>query len=323
MRVAGSNLLARLGRRTAQLVTYAAWPANRVLTQRADPAAPLRPPPIFIVGAPRSGSTVLYQLMANQWDVMYVSNLAALFYHSLAVGLRVHAAVIGDRPFNRFDSVHGRTPGLEGPSECGRCWHRWFPRDRDFVAAGEIPADAVHDLRRTFIAIATAHRRPLLIKNLNCGQRLQVLRQALPEALIIVCRREPVANAVSILNGRLDATGSRERWWSVRPRHMHDIRSRPYWEQVVHQVHALEEQTWHDLQDWPAEQWTTMQYDALCNDPAGELARLRAFLATGGASLDGRRGAELPSLRAGDPRTRDPDDLSRVRDAVAALQWLP
>jgi len=37
-------------------------------------------PPIFIVGAPRSGSTLLYQLLAYYYNFSYFTNYSSLFY---------------------------------------------------------------------------------------------------------------------------------------------------------------------------------------------------------------------------------------------------
>lgn len=312
---------ARALRRIGSLAAYCVWPLDRWLLRQVPPGAPVHPAPIFIVGAPRSGSTVLYQIMANHFDIAYISNLAGYFYHSLGVGIRLHRVLLGDGPFNCFESEYGRTPGLSGPAEVGRFWHRWFPRNRDYVKDGEYPPSHFTDLRRTFIEVTRASGRAFLIKNLNCSQRLEVLRQVLPEALVVFCRRDPVANAASLLNGRAMVNGGKDAWWSVRPREIEALRTLPYWEQVVRQVHAIEQQITADLSAWPARQWTIVRYEVLCEDVRGEVARLRAFLAAGGAEVQDRPGARLPELRCSTPRTREPEDLERIRTAVAELVW--
>ena len=42
--------------------------------------------PVFIIGSPRSGSTILYQLITNYLDVLYVDNLINLSRGNLFFG---------------------------------------------------------------------------------------------------------------------------------------------------------------------------------------------------------------------------------------------
>ena len=37
-------------------------------------------PPIFIIGAPRSGSTLLYQVLINNFKLSYIPNISSIFY---------------------------------------------------------------------------------------------------------------------------------------------------------------------------------------------------------------------------------------------------
>ena len=49
-----------------------------------DTEEKLEYPPIFIIGAPRSGSTLLYQVLTDYFEVGYISNLHAHFFGSPA-----------------------------------------------------------------------------------------------------------------------------------------------------------------------------------------------------------------------------------------------
>ena len=85
--------------------------------------------PVFIIGAPRTGSTFLYQSITNSLDVAYIDNLVELFYDSFCAGFFISKALYGNKPHNNFVSYHGNTRrlgGLHAPSECGAFWYRWL-----------------------------------------------------------------------------------------------------------------------------------------------------------------------------------------------------
>src|SRR6056297_1278708 len=81
---------------------------------------PLKHQPVFIIGAPRTGSTILYQALTNLYDVLYIDNLVCRFHRNLFLGFRVSNRIYGAKPHNSFSSYHGRTRGGHSPSECGQ-----------------------------------------------------------------------------------------------------------------------------------------------------------------------------------------------------------
>lgn len=284
-----------------------------------DLAARISPPPILIVGAPRSGSTLLYQLLTNSFEIGYQSNLMCMFFRTPSLGLDAHERLFGQSAFNVFQSSHGRTVSLREPSECGKFWYQWFPRDRHFVDAGETSEAALREIRATFAMIARQSGRPFLMKNLNCGQRLRPLSEALPELIPIFVRRDPVETAVSILRARVKAHGHKETWWSVRPRDYEDLRGLPYPQQVARQVYLLERQILADFDRFPRSQRLVVDYPRLCSDPGETLDRFEALMRANGASLARRAESVIPALRQ---RTPDESgDVELIRQAVRELDW--
>ena len=73
--------------------------------------------PIFIIGAPRSGSTLLYQLLVKHTRVGYISNLMSLFPHKMITLAEYTKAWHGSR--NLKKSNLGYIAGLFSPSEAG------------------------------------------------------------------------------------------------------------------------------------------------------------------------------------------------------------
>ncbi len=85
-------------------------------------------PLIYVVSLPRSGGTLMGQLLCAQLDVGYISNLAARFWLRPSVGIALSSAVLGDDYRNRisFRSKSGRTPAVEDPNEFGYFWTHWL-----------------------------------------------------------------------------------------------------------------------------------------------------------------------------------------------------
>ena len=75
-----------------------------------------------IVGLPRSGTTVLYQLMAHTRCVGYPSNLMALFWKTPTVGATIQKHLAQHRPTLSITSVAGRTREPMDPHEFGYFW---------------------------------------------------------------------------------------------------------------------------------------------------------------------------------------------------------
>jgi len=255
---------------------------------------PLPYPPIFVVGAPRSGSTLLYQLLTDRFDVGYLANGHARLPGAPSLverrrGLvRERRAELGD-----YRSSFGGTAGELGPSECGPFWYRFFPRRPHYVPAEDFSAASRRQLRAAVGAFLEACGRPVVYKNLVNTARMEAIAAAVPEALFIAVHRDLAANARSLLDGRRRVAGSHEAWWSVEPPEVEHLRQLPTHEQVVEQVRALDALVAQVETSIGPERVLHVSYEDLCADPRAQLERIAAFAAAHGCELDER--GEVPA----------------------------
>ena len=82
-------------------------------------------PIIFVLGLPRSGTTLLTQLLIAGLNVGYIDNLVARFWLAPIHGIRLSRAVLEKKQFS-FTSDYGKTPSIDGPHEFSYFWHYWF-----------------------------------------------------------------------------------------------------------------------------------------------------------------------------------------------------
>ena len=286
-------------------------------TDSEGPSRPLgtgeSPPVVFIVGPPRTGSTILFQLITHRLRVRYPDKLTCrLAARGLAgLGFRIGGWLQNnDRGHGQFSSRYGHTPGfhLFAPDECGGLFGRHFPRDVD--RAPRRP----HAFRSAVRSRGRA-RHPLVMKNLEADNWIPALARLLPESRFIHIRREWFFCGQSILLARRAERISPERDWGPIPR-----RAPPRFvgehERVAWQIVELDRQVEADLSRWlPPERRVTVRYEELLAAPAALTSRLARFL----SSPARRRRAGVPALERSSQRRRlDRADAERLTDA---LRW--
>lgn len=212
-------------------------------------------PPVFIIGAPRTGSTILYQALTNKYNLAYIDNTACTWHHNLRFGMWLSQKKYGDSPHHNFVADHGNTQKFGGhaPSECGGFWYRWLPKNRHFVDHQDITEHMVDGIRAEVLGVSAFLNKPLLFKNLNAGQRLRLISRAFPNAKIIFIRRDPRFVIHSILKARRKAGARESDWWSIMPPNVDELRSLPETKMCAAQVYFLERQIEEDLALFPAE----------------------------------------------------------------------
>lgn len=223
------------------------------------------PDPIFIIGAPRSGSTILYQALTNALDLLYIDNLTSRFHFNLFLGIWLSQLRYHNQPHGNFKAQHGDTRAFGGhaPSECGAFWYQWLPRDRHFVGHGEVSKRHVAQLRFAVTFPSRWFQRPILFKNLNAGQRLQLIHDAFPNARVIFIQRDLEETAQSILKARRGLGVPVGQAWSVQPRVFDDLADMPEEDMCREQVRRLEAQIDEDLQLFPQDQVVRLSHAEL------------------------------------------------------------
>lgn len=306
---------ALLGRLNAALA-----PVEAELVRRFE--AP-RWPVCFVVGAPRAGHTLLSQLLARSGSLAYVNNVVARFWDAPLVGAMVDRVLppedAGPAP-EAPRSEYGRTSGRAEPHEFGNFLRRWIEFGEVHRSASQTPSpETTGAWRREVAALEDFYRRPLMLRNLVYGQNVPLVRSVFPASLFVVCRREPLWQAQSMLEARARQPGGRGAWWSLRPPGCEGLDSRSPEEQVVGQIRAAQAVLERDLAALPASAALHVEYAEVCRDPRGQVRRVVQRLESLGARLPAPQLDRVPEhLESGDrPRLTD-RELAALRRAAEA-----
>ncbi len=291
------------------------WLLNRLELRGASPAAEFCP--VFVLGPPRSGTTLLYQLMIEAFQVGYLSNVHELAFGGPSILERSLRVTRWGRPSN-FESDLGQIRGMLAPSECGAFWYRFFPRQPQHVTVSSpgVDRNALEAAVRRFVA---ACARPVVFKNVVNSVRAAVLAQIFADARFVIVERDLRANAASILRAR-HAMGSLDRWWSAEPSNVEDLKTARPALQVIGQIEGIKRDMAVGLQHVVPGRIVRLDYDQICGNTHDALRTIADAFA-----LD-RSSAAIP---AAFPRRSlqpiDPPDLAaelsalrRARDSTDA-----
>ena len=286
--------------------------------------APARP--IFILGSPRTGSTLCYQMVVATFELAYFANLTNDHYPTCPIlGLAIQAALPAHGQITPV-SRYGKTAGLMQPSEASAVLAHWFGGDHpsEVKSASILPERQDHFLA-TMEAAQGLFGRPLVIKNAwNCF-RIRYLASALPEACFIWIRRDLAAAAKSDLAARYVVHGSSGTWNSATPRNVEDLRGRPHWEQVVENQAEFARAISESAASLEPGRFVELWYEDIFQDPATALSWLNRSCPTLSSFgirriLPVRAENRAPAISRRDERQID-DYIECSRTRFAWLRW--
>ncbi len=227
-------------------------------------------PTTFIVGVPRSGTTLLYQVLAATGGFGYPSNLAARFFRAPWIGARVERIlepVLERRPFT-FASNAGLTDPWYEPHEFGYFWERHFPfDDHHELSEGFGRGGAREAFRREVGAFEKELGAPLLFKNVLLDYAVDLLARWLPEVHVVHIRRDPLLVAQSLYRTRIEYYGRADAWFSVRPEEADELESASPARQIAVQIRSALEALEASRREGDAADWTELSYEDLCRAP--------------------------------------------------------
>ncbi len=222
--------------------------------------------PVFIVAAPRSGSTLLFETLAVNRQLW----------------------TVGDETHRHFESIPALRPGGRDPSN--RLTAAQATTEVREALLDAFVADLIDAEGKRFSDLAVLSRPAqirFLEKTPKNALRIPFILEVFPDAQFIFLYRDACQNMSSLL----------ETWrsgrWVTYPRLPNWPQDKPWshllipgWRQlkgsslaeIVAQQWLVTNQTIiDDLRELPQERWCSIEYDTLLADTAGQLRRLCQF----------------------------------------------
>jgi hypothetical protein len=257
--------------------------------------------PLFLIGAPRSGTSLVYRALCLNPGASYITNWLNRHPHreQLSTLVRVARALPGLRSRYWFGEDSNAYRYGSRRSLLERAFPAPVEGELFFTANGldrdraEAPAtDQVRALRRAFSGIARYGGGTVVSKRISSNRQIEILARIFPSARFVSIVRDGRAVAYSL--SRVDWWEQSTVWWfGGTPLEWRESGRDP-WELCaqtwVEEVRAIEK----GLATVPSGQVLQLSYEDLVADP---VARLRSMAEFGGLPVPDRWVAALGTLK--------------------------
>lgn len=236
-------------------------------------------PALFIVGAPRSGTSLVQQLLAYNLDASYIPNGAGLLPHAPLLGARLFGRGGRDAPPS-MQSFLGQTRTLRGPNDGFFLWDRWLGPQRGQLAP-TIDSEQRAAMRHTINVWMERFGDPLINKNNRNSLCMSSIADAMPLARFLVVRRDPCDVALSLLKARKEVQGDARLGWGLLAEDAPPGSSEDEILQAIcSQLVAIEGRMRHDVQSLGSERVMTVDLRDVCSSPRAVLESICHWMPT-------------------------------------------
>ena len=287
-------------------------------------------PVVIIVGSPRSGTTLLLQWLATLRHFAYPTNFLSRFYAAPYIGARIQQLLtdpalqyrdefreLANLNFS-FDSALGKTQGLLSPNEFWYFWRRFFK----YGSCHYLNEEELKDVDGTTFsaelgALEAAFDKPFVMKGMIVNSNLDFVDKLLDRVLFVYIKRKPFYNIQSLLEARVNFSGSVDNWYSFRPQEYAELVKLDPVRQVAGQIYHLNRAVEEGLAKIAPTRRLEISYEAFSADPSAIYAAIRSrFLAQGCDRLPQEYNGP-PSFQATD---RIRVDAATAKEITAAWQ---
>ena len=262
-------------------------PIDRLACRNGD----IHAHPVFVLGLPRSGTTLAYELIVQAFDVAYLTRAYAYSFGLPSITTRlVHRA--SGTPAPRYTSDYGRIPGWRSPAENHVLWERWMhssPELGHYLPPGISDAIKLDAARRAVASITAIARRPFVFKDVYLTLSPRALLEFFPDAQIVVVERDFDAVCASVLQARMKR--QHRGWWSIRPPFYTEMVEKDAVEKTAFQCSRARQLMARELSGIPESKCLRISYGEICNDPRESLRRIENWTMP---SLRRTAGAQIP-----------------------------
>ena len=273
-------------------------------------------PVILILGGSRSGTTLLYQTLAQYLPVSYMNNFLALFHRSPIAALKLFNRFIPKSKKN-YKSYYGSVSGLDGPNDAFSIWNRWLGDDRNHIIK-DISEQKISEMKNFFNTWMQVSKKPFLNKNNRNSLCAPTLDSVFENVFFIEIYRDPVFVAQSLILSRRSVQGSDKIGWGLLSEDSKESEdSLSYIDDICNQVYQVNCILAAGREKIDAQKYIRVSYENFCENPANLIQKvgLEAF----GHVIDFTNLANLKFSTASNAQRLSDDEFKRIRSCFTKL----
>lgn len=246
-------------------------------------------PPTFIVGPPRTGSTLTMQLIAQALPVCFFTNLTSYSYKMAGAPLPYVSALVGhyfggDSRIDDYRSTEGRMEGLSSPTEGTSIWEFYFGTRRAPVKSGELSKEQQRMLFQAVSSVEGVYGLPFIQKSINLTLRVRALSEIFPSALFIQMKRNQIDVVQSLY--RVRTKSAKGEYFGPKPtKHCRDRGDAKLIEETCEQVYLIEKSLACDWEALGKNRFMSVCYRDMCAKPIEQIKHIADFLSDNGVPV--------------------------------------
>jgi len=233
----------------------------------------------LIVGAPRSGTTILMQYLASLNCFSYPSNLLTRFAYAPYVGALIQKMLFDpDYDFHgdfydiqsgvNFKSDLGKSKGALATNEFQHFFRNFMPNfDPKYLEEEELRKVDTKGIASGLGSIESAFGKPFITKGFLLQFNLEYFFYNIPNLFIIYIKRHPIMNMQSIYLSREKYYGTKDIWVSVRPKEYKILKELDVFHQIAGQIFYTEKSIEIGLENIPQKNKMIINYEDFCRSP--------------------------------------------------------
>ncbi len=239
-----------------------------------------------IIGNPRTGSTLLLQWLSSLNIFSYPSNLLARFYYAPYIGALIQNMLF-DQAYDfqnelsdikssvDFKSNLGKSQGALSTHEFQHFFRSFMPNfDPSYLLQQERSKINYKGIISGFATIEKAFNKPFITKNLMLQYHLEEYFTHHSNVIFFFIKRDPLFNMQSILISREKYYGTKDIWWSVKPKEYEELIKMDVYHQIAGQVYFTNKSIEKELQNIPEKNKIEIIYDQFCKCPGSYYDRI-------------------------------------------------
>lgn len=231
---------------------------QRLMTNAPEPGLPI----LIVCGPPRSGTTLMAQVLARSMEVSYITNVMSMFPRSPIAASRLLNCRPGPSEVP-LTSLYGRTAGFCSPNDGLPIWDRWLGSDRARPDLEQLKQSGF-EIPMFFGALQSWLGRPVVTKNNAINAIAVEVSRQIPNAQFICMEREPLHLAQSLLKARNYIHGDARHPYGLSE--SSDSEADPV-ESVISQVEYHSKLAAKQLSTLGPAQFQMVSYRDLCENP--------------------------------------------------------
>lgn len=291
-------------------------------------------PPLFLVGNPRSGTSLFMQFLSLTKSFAVPTNLLSRFYYAPFLGAKIQELLTNpkydfknelttENNTSKLESDIGKAKGMLAPSEFFHFWRRFLPRyDPQYLDDNDQKKIDIVGLQKGIAAIEFVLNKPFAAKAIIIQYNLDILYRGFPNCLIVNVRRKPIYVMQSILQARKRFYGNTEIWWSVKPKEYEQLKDMDVYYQIAGQVYYTDKSIEKQLHKVGDDRKLIVEYEDFCLKPKAVADAIKQRYFELGFELH-MNVDMIDSLEARNKNRLAAKDIQKLENAYSYFESLP